>query len=148
MKLPAKARTATDEFLEFIAAWFAVGMIGVGLLCGWLVVSEIASQSKAPTPAELCLALGRYPRNEPLCSPNRSPKDLIESVFPPGIATIDDVHGKLITYRLSSSPTSNGGTSERYILGRGGILDNAITGLFTFDEKGLLQRVSVSTSDD
>jgi hypothetical protein len=119
-------------------------LVAVALLaCALLALLIIWPTPNEPTRAELCRALGRGPNTDYLCDYDGSLITLIESSFPPGKATIDDVHEALGPYLMDSLPRPVGGTLETYALERTLIPDWPIYGIFVFNEDGTFLHVSI-----
>lgn len=114
-------------------------IVVIGALIAYKAVSfYFGPDSLGPrNAAELCTALGRRdPDSDPLCTYQKL-SSLLRDTFPPGEATIDDVHDKLGMYLQNSHEMPIGGTSERYAIRR--VLCCWQPNLYmTFNEDGIL----------
>ena len=117
------------------------------LLIGMLIFSKAFSyyfgpESLGPRNAvELCNALGRDPDSDPLCTYQKL-GTLLRDTFPPGEATVDDVHEKLEKYIILSKETVYG-TRESYAIQRYICCIFRPEAEFKYDEDGILLNIHI-----
>jgi len=107
--------------------------------------ASVASDEPTPQPVPvnkvaLCRIVGLDPNTDVACQ-RGGVLPLLEAAFPPGTATIDEVHKSLAPYLVYASPIDDGGTLETYAVLPG--LLGPITANFSFDLSGILVYITI-----
>jgi hypothetical protein len=134
----------------FLLLLYFVGIIAWGASAARS--SETAALAPDPSGPEsrqeLCEALGRRIREEPLCSYESYTqlRELLQSVFPIGQATRADVRARLGLYLIQSQPTGHG-NYDVYAVQQGLFIEGSRLAVdFTFDKQDVLLSISVIDS--
>jgi hypothetical protein len=134
---PHKRKKMNSTFKGYVL--FAIAMI-VLMACNLLQTSESPSDQPVPANrAELCKIVKLDPETNPTCH-GIGWKPLLETAFPPGVATIQQVHEALSPYLVDSRLVSYW-THESYAIAPG--LLGPVRANFSFNEDGLLEAITI-----
>lgn len=121
----------------------AIIMLAITLAaCSFL--QTVGSSSSRPVPAnisELCQIVGLNPETDTACQKHTgSLMAVLETAFPPKVATMERVHERLSPYLVSSWPTLDG-SYESYAIVPG--LLGPVLGQFGYDKSGTLIAITI-----
>jgi len=105
----------------------------------WLMFDPSSGESVPANMPELCRIVGLNPETESACHGIGS-LPILETAFPPKVATIEQVHAKLGSYLVDSRTISHW-THESYAILPG--LLGPVRANFSFDSTGILMTTSI-----
>jgi hypothetical protein len=98
----------------------------------------------APTMVELCTILGRDPNTDPVCVvTDKALRDLLESAFPPGQTSQEQVSDKLHPYLIRRWVHANGYVIEEYAIRKTLFADDPDIAVFQYDENNLVRTIGI-----